>query len=183
MALDDQIASWSGPAYRHLPAESPYAVLDFRFAGRSAENRWNDQGATTLYLASDIGVAIAEFGRHFDENRSSSLGRLAVARTVHRLAVAIDRTLDLRDPRLWQALSLQHAPHCFLDKSIARATANFLRATTTAQALLVPSMAFLDQLDRWVMALFLEKLPVDPSGFVRSVQVEGPLQWGGVPDA
>jgi len=179
VALDDLIATWSGVAYRHLPAQSPYDVLDFRFAGRSADNRWNDQGAPTLYLASDIGVVIAEFGRHFDQNRVPDLGRGVAARTVYRLDVTINRTLDLRDPRLWQALSLQNAPHCFLDKSIARATANFLRATTTAQALLVPSVAFLDQLDHWVLALFLEKLPPNPSGFVRSARAEGPLRWGG----
>lgn len=178
MALDDLIVPWSGVAFRHLPSQSPYGVLDFRFAGQSADNRWNNQGAPTLYLASDIGVAIAEFGRHFDKDRTPALARTAVARTVYRLDVAIDRLLDLRDPTVWQALSLQNAPQCFLDKAIAGATANFLRATTPAQGLLVPSAAFLDQLDRYVLALFLEKLPADASVFIHSVQVEGPLTWG-----
>ena len=178
MVLDDLVTPWSGIAYRHLPAQSPYGILDFRFAGHAADNRWNDQGAPTLYLAGDIGVAIAEFGRHFEQNRTPALAGAVAARTVYRLDLAIDRVLDLRDAQLWQALSLTNAPQCFLDKSIARATANFLRATTTAQAVLVPSVAFLDQLDRCVLALFLEKLPADPSGFVRSFQVEGPLRWG-----
>ena len=75
MALDDLITSWSGIAYRHLPARSPYGVLDFRSAGRAVDNRWNDQRAPTLYLASDIGVVIAEFGRHFEQNRTPTLAR------------------------------------------------------------------------------------------------------------
>jgi RES domain-containing protein len=183
MALDDLITSWSGIAYRHLPAQSPYSVLDFRFAGRSADNRWNDQGASTLYLAGDVGVIIDEFGRHFAQSRAQGLRSGVTARRVYRLDLALDGVLDLRDPQLWQVLSLQNAPYCFLDRSIARATANFLRSATSALALLVPSMAFLDQLDRWVLAVFLEKLPADVSQFVRSVDVEGPLRWGDTPNS
>jgi hypothetical protein len=68
------------------------------------------------------------------------------------------------------AFSVVGAPHCFLDKEIARATANYIRVTTPAQAVLVPSMAFLDQPHRWVGVLFLEKLPNDVREFIISVE-------------
>jgi len=58
--LDDLVAPWSGDALRHIPAGSPFDVLDFRFAGLGAENRWNDPGQPTLYLAGDAGVAEIE---------------------------------------------------------------------------------------------------------------------------
>lgn len=54
----------------------------------------------------------------------------------------------------------------FLDAGVARATATFIRRTTSAEAILVPSMAYLDDLTRWNLVLFLEKLPSDLSTFV-----------------
>ena len=177
MALDDWLTPWSGTAYRHLPAGVSYDVLDLRHAGRGAENRWNEQGEPTFYLGGDVGVVIAEFARHFEVGRSRTLAGGAITRTVYRLEVVLQRVHDLRDPTLCAALSLREAPLCFLDRAIARATARFLRRTTAAQALLVPSVAMLDKPDRWVMVLFLEKLPADPRRFIPSVQVEGPLRW------
>ena len=55
---------WIGTAYRHVAAANDRNVLDFRFAGQQANNRWNDQGQPTLYLAGDPGILIAECGRH-----------------------------------------------------------------------------------------------------------------------
>lgn len=177
MALDAFVVPWSGVAYRHLPAGALYDVLDFRYAGRSADNRWNRQGEPTLYVAGDVGVVIAEFGRHFEVNRAPALAGGTVTRTVYRLDFRLDHVLDLRDAQVAQALSLRDAPFCFADIDIARATAQFVRHTTTAQAVFVPSVAMLDKLDRWAMALFLEKLPADPARFITSVRVEGPLRW------
>ena len=65
MHLSAHLAGWSGDAYRHIPKTSPFDVLDFRFAGLGADNRWNTPGQPTLYLAGDEGVLIAEWGRHF----------------------------------------------------------------------------------------------------------------------
>lgn len=166
MILDAFVRPWSGTAFRHIPANSPYPVLDVRFAGRAAQSRWNYPGEPTLYLAGDRGVAIAEFARHLEEERSAELRRGAVERALFRLEVAVDALLDLRDPGLHRALSLDNVPYCFLDKAIARAVAQYLRRTTPTHALLVPSMAFLDAADRWVLVLFLEKLPPDPQRFI-----------------
>jgi RES domain-containing protein len=169
---------WSGFVFRHLPAASPYDVLDFRFAGQARDNRWNAQGEPTLYLASDRAVALAEFARHLREDRGLANPALVVERQVFRLNVSLPRTLDLRDPALCDALSLREAPYCFLDKAIARAVAGYLRRTSPVQALLVPSVAFLDDPQRFVLALFLEKLPAEPQEFILRRRAEGTFRVG-----
>jgi RES domain-containing protein len=152
-------------------------VLDFRRAGRNALNRWNESSDPTLYLAGDEGVLIAEWGRHFAVNRTPALQAATVERTAYRLSLEVGRVLDLRSPDVWRLLSLADAPGCFTNRSIARAAATFVRRTTAAQALLVPSIVFLDQLDRWCLVLFLEKLPAQ-SEFITAVTPVGPLRRG-----
>jgi len=180
------VQGWSGIAFRHIPADSPYGVLDFRFAGRAHDNRWNVAGEPTLYLARDPGVAVAEFGRHLRDSRSERLGAETIVRRVFELEVRINRLLDLRDPQACAAvagvagLALTPFPTCFLDRDLARATAAFLRQSTPVQALIVPSAAFMDALDRWIMVLFLENLPSDPSAFLTIRRADSTLQfdWG-----
>jgi RES domain-containing protein len=79
------LAPWTGLAYRHIPAGSPYSVLDFRFAGSSSDNRWNVAGEPTLYLAGDYGVVLAEYARHFDHERALREPQLLHARQLYRL--------------------------------------------------------------------------------------------------
>lgn len=174
MGLASLLHPWGGEAFRHIPANSPFDVLDFRFAGRSTGNRWNEPGQPTLYLAGDEGVLITEWGRHFDIDRSRALRTASTDRAVYRLTLTIDRVLDLRDPETWSTLSLSDAPGCFMTIGIARATAQFVRTTTAAQAILVPSIGFLDHLDRWCLVLFLEKLP-GADAFVSTVTPIGLL--------
>jgi len=170
--VQEFIQPWSGQAVRHIP-QGPHDVYDFSRAGLAADNRWNRQGDPTLYLACDRSVALAEWARHLREERSPLLAQYAKKRTVYRFRVELQHTLDLRRPEVWQALSLAQAPQCFLDKHLARATADFVRRTTAAEAVFVPSMAFLDQLDQWVLVIFLEKLPSDVYRFLPSVEQEG----------
>lgn len=149
-------------------------MLDLRFAGTSDENRWNDVGDRTLYCASDVGIALAQFGRHFRADRPPRVGRPALAqqtveRQFFRLSVMAE-LLDLRGQDVLSALSLKHAPRCFMSLAYARATARFIRTTTRAQGILVPPMAALDDAEhRWVLVLFLERLPADPHAFITSV--------------
>jgi len=173
--IEGFLRPWAGVAFRHIPASSPYDVLDLRFAGVARDNRWNEPGEPTLYLASDRGVAVAEFARHLSEGRQLRDGSLVVERQLFRLQLSLARTLDLRDPALWAALSLREAPYCFRDKGIARAVARFLRRTTPAQAIVAPSLAFLDDPSRFVLALFLEKLPAEPRRFVLRAEADGIL--------
>ncbi|MCC7024120.1 MAG: RES family NAD+ phosphorylase [Thermomicrobiales bacterium] len=178
MTLTGHLHRWSGSALRHIPAESSLDVLDFRYSGRGADNRWNEPGSPTLYLAGDEGVLIAEWGRHFAMNRTVQLQQMTVERSAFSLELSIDAVLDLRSGGVCDALSIDNAPYCFLDIPFARATADFVRHTTDAQALLVPSMGFLDDLERWCLVAFLEKLPPDPCSFISSVTPRGPLRWG-----
>lgn len=178
MTLSGRLKSWSGAALRHIPAGSPLDVLDFRYAGRGADNRWNEPGSPTLYLAGDEGVLIAEWGRHFETNRTIQLQQMTVERSIYSLELSIDHVLDVRSEEVFNSLSIDNAPYCFADIHVARATAHFVRSTTEAQALLVPSMGFLDHLERWCLVAVLEKLPPDPKSFIASVTPCGSLRWG-----
>ena len=151
---------------RHIPAHSPFGVLDTRFAGRVGDNRWNQAGDPTCYIASDTGVALAEFARHFRERQDPALGPLSIERAVFQLDVHVQLLLDLRQPSAHVALGLHGGARRFLDAQVARATATFIRSTTEAEALLVPSVAFLDDPARWNLVLFLEKLPRDLREFI-----------------
>jgi RES domain-containing protein len=148
------------------------------YCGRSNENRWNVAGEPTLYLAKEKDVALAEYARHFQVNRTPRLAAKTYRRQVYRFHVELDLVLSLRSPDVWLELSLTNPPDCFKDKSVARSTAQFIRNTTATQALLVPSVAFLDDLEQWCLVLFLEKLPPDPYAFLPSVQLDGYFQIG-----
>lgn len=161
------IRPWGGVGVRHIPANSPYGVLDTRFAGRVGDNRWNRAGDPTFYIASDRGVALAEFARHFRERQDPALAQVAVERALFRLTIEVDALLDVREPSVRSALGLHGGARRFLDAEVARATATFIRRTTSAEALLVPSVAFLDDPTRWNLVLFLEKLPTDLSTFIK----------------
>ena len=157
---------WSGVGYRHIPAGADFDVLDTRFAARSSTNRWNDSGDSTFYVAGDRAVALAEFARHLREDFSPELRAVLAERALYRLQFRLDAVLDLRDAEVLRALGLAGDLRLFLDIAYARATANFVRRTSPAEALLVPSMAFLDDPSRWNLVLFLEKLPRDLITFI-----------------
>jgi len=177
VALDVYLRQWTGETYRHLPVGVRFDVLNFRYAGKGLDNRWNQPGEPTLYLAGDIGVAIAEWARHIEIDRTPELEVATIERIVYRLRLTIDRVLDLRDPLIWAELSLDDAPIRFLDLPTARATAHFVRNTTEAQGMFVSCVPFIDQLERWCLVLFLDKLPAKPSEYISSVITEGPLRW------
>ena len=85
-------------------------VAHVLFAGRSADNRWNEQGSPTLYLAGDEGVLIAEWGRHFTLQRAPALQQFSVERSVYRLELSLDQVLDVRSNAVGAELSLPNAP-------------------------------------------------------------------------
>jgi len=169
--LDRFLLTWIGGACRHVPDDSPFDVLDPRFAGRDPDNRWNAPGQPTFYLAGDHGVALAEFARHYPAHRRPDVGRGAEVRRVYDLDLRLDRVLDLRATEVWDALAIKGAPACFLDRSVTRQISSLVRSTA-AQAILVPSVAFLDDPARWVLAVFLEKVP-PPERFVTAVRKDG----------
>ncbi len=163
-SLADHIGPWRGTAFRHIPAGADYDIRDLRYAGRRSSGRWHWQGQPTLYLASDASVAIAEFARHLAVDRG---GLPAPARrVVYELGVRMERAVDLRDARVLRLIGRDDAPECWLDPRIARAVATFFRDSLDLQALLVPSVAHLDDASRFNVVCFLENLPDTPRTFL-----------------
>lgn len=98
------------------------------------------------------------------------------ARRIFEVQVAFDSILDLRDPLLCEVLSLSEPPFCFLrSKALCQSIAGRLRRESPAQAIRVPSMALLDQPERWAMVVFADKLPTYPGPFLSSVRALGAL--------
>lgn len=170
--LSDWIEPWTGEAFRHLP-DGNYDVYDFSYAGLARNNRWNVQGEPTLYLASGVDVAAAEWSRHFQFDRPKELAPKTKRRKVYAFTVKLNYTLNLCNPVVCQDLSLQNVPYYFLEKNIARATAQFIRQTTNVEAIFVPSMAFLDNLEKGVWVLFLEKFANPHNEFLLKVREYG----------
>lgn len=163
-SLADRIRPWAGTGFRHIPADAGRDIRDLRYAGRRSSGRWHWQGQPTLYLASDAAVAIAEFARHLAVDRG---GRAAPARrAVYELGVRIERCVDLRDPAVLRLIGRDDAPGCWLDPRIARAVGTFFRDSLEVQALLVPSVAYLDDGARFNVVCFLENLPPAPRSFL-----------------
>jgi RES domain-containing protein len=180
VSLDTHLASWTGTTFRHLPAGRSLDPLAFRRA-KGRDHRWNEQGEPTLYLAGDEGVVAAEWGRHLLDNRTPGIAAGTMTRSIYRLKLTVDAILDLRLPAVWQALSLTNPPFCFTDRIVSRATARFVRDTTHARGMVVPSIAFLDDLTRWNLVIFLDKLPAEPTEWIHRVDPLGTLRWSDVP--
>lgn len=119
---------------------------------------------------------MAEYARHFRVDRTPGLAAQTYQRKVYRFEIELEHLIDLRNSKVWAELCLTKAPDCFKDKAIARATAHFIRNTTATQAILVPSIAFLDDLDQYCLVIFLEKLPPDAHEFLLRVQEDGYFQ-------
>jgi RES domain-containing protein len=113
MSIQSYLQPWSGHAARHIPKLASYNIYDFRYAGRSSENRWNRQGQPTLYLAKEKNVALAEYARHLDVDRSISIKSQAQERAVYRFEVQLPAVVDFCRPDVWQELSLKNAPDSF----------------------------------------------------------------------
>lgn len=139
-----------GPLLERLPREE--------LTGSDRPQRWSDGGAPTVYLASDIGVALAEWGRHvpIEERRDDSC--------LWRVPVRLDRAVDLRDPSADLTRALAAAGRCPdfedhawpLDQEAARDLAAWLRYEVGVDGLVVPSVAFLDDRARGNVVVFVE---------------------------
>lgn len=156
---------WISAAYRHINATRDADVLDFSYAGLFPRNRWNVPGQPTLYLAGDIGVAISEWGRQFPSSYPDGAIQ-PVQREMFRLHLRLDAVVDLRATAALRTLRDATGMDDFRDVNVARAVATSVRVQSRIQAMLVPSIAFLDDLTRWNLVVFLEKLPRDTAGWI-----------------
>lgn len=180
-ATDAVSRPWIGTAYRHIPARGGRDVLDFRYAGRQADHRWNVPGEPTLYLANNPGIMIAEWGRHFPQVFDDAMLPSAIERSVFHLSLRLDRVVDLRQLTSITDQLIENSPIWFANRDLARAVARSFRANHANQALIVPSIAFLDDLTRWNLAVFLDTmpdaLPTGASSWVTRTEYVGPLRW------
>jgi hypothetical protein len=150
MASELHSASFAGAAFRSVPETGPFDPE--ALVSRDDENdRWNRRGEPTLYLALDVGVAIAEAGRHLDMDSSPE----RTCQRIMRLVVNAQRLVDLRDPSSAAAAGIRQ-PLDILDRNTARSVAAGLRGTGSYGGILVPSAAFLDDPARGNLVLFME---------------------------
>ncbi len=170
-----RFSPWVGSAYRHLPQHAD--VLNFEFAGLYGDNRWNLVGERTLHLAADQGVLLSEWARSLPCPWPATIGHRALTRQVHRLHIHLKRVLDVRDPEFIQRCGVDPSANWIADLSSARHFAKVVRNTTTAQAIIVPSIAFIDDHTRWNLVIFLDKVPADISEWVVSTESIGYLRW------
>lgn len=168
-------SSWVGGLYRHVPVDAD--VLNFEFAGLFGENRWNSAGERTLYLAADQGVLATEWARHLPYPWPASVGHRALTRQLFRLHVHVSRVADVRNPAFLQRCGIEPSADWFVDVSSARRVASVVRRTTTIQAIIVPSVAFIDDQTRWNLVVFLDKVPTDTRQWITSTESIGLLQW------
>ena len=168
---------WVGTAFRHISSQATHDVLDFDLAGLQPDSRWNDPGQRTLYLAGDPGTTIAEWGRHFPTVFGSDPPPRFLQRDIYQLRIKLDAIMDVRHPQIAEYYGLLDAPNCFLDRDKARYLSNRVRNETSAQGIMAPSVAFLDDMSRWNLVVFLEKLPADTSSWITEVKKIGPLRW------
>jgi RES domain-containing protein len=166
----------------HVPGDVPIDLDRLAQAG-DASDRWNGPGEPTVYLASDPGVALAEYARHHAPDGSATVDRLVL-----RVALTDVRLVDLRRDAVRRSYGVADGPAAFLDKDVARRVASTVRGDGEAHGLIVPSMAFLDDLERGDVVLFGECLPGGLRACVRSFEVVGrlrlsPAQGDGLPAA
>lgn len=144
----------------HVPGNAPIDLPALAHGGDILD-RWSGPRRPTVYLATDPGVVLAELGRH-----ETGAGEAVVERRVLRLSLAGVRLLDLRDAAVVAALGIAGAPHAFLDRALARAIGEAVRAAGGCEGLRVPSMALLDKPERHCVVLFDDRIP---GGFVTRV--------------
>jgi RES domain-containing protein len=165
-----QIEPWRGATFRHVPKGA--SPLDTARAGL-ARGRWNLPGEPTHYLASSREVAAAEWLRHLEEAGLSA--SVAVPpRDLYEVTLSLQRTIDFRDGANQAQLSIDDMSKLVLDPVAARALATFVRSALHAEAIWVPSVAFLDRRDQGNLVIFLDRLD-GPLADLATVRLLGEL--------
>jgi hypothetical protein len=176
MPIEELVRPWRGRVLRHIPGSSPFGPLETRFAARSRESRWHRQGEPALTFSSDRAVLVSEFARHFERDRAPELVGLVLTRRIFELDLELSRVFDLTEPAAVAELGIANAPACFLDRTVARATAGFLRDVIGVHAILTPALIALDHPGARNLVVFLDALPVPLHEIVHRVTPAGSLQ-------
>jgi hypothetical protein len=153
MSRDVQLVAFAGDAFRSVPGDRPFD-LDALVSQDDDNDRWNRPGEPTIYLALDAGVALAEAGRHMNEQEGTDGCQLLV-----KLRLEVDGLVDLRDAATRRDLGIEGGPAAFLDRQRARELAGRLRRRPGCRGLIAPSMALVDHPTRGNLVIFAERLP------------------------
>ena|SRR5436190_17822603 len=168
----DEIATmvrpFAGDVWCHAPATEPFRI-DALAREDDGLDRWSVPGLRTTYLAGDRSVAVAEYSRH-----AAVAG--ADERHVIRLRAEGLTVLDARESDVAGLLGIA-TPHTLLDRSVTRAATARVRSSGACHGLIVPSVAFLDDPDRWNLVVFCERLGRLES-YLAAVGEAGRIQLG-----
>jgi hypothetical protein len=148
-ALERLVHPTDGPVYCHAPADRPF---DLRALDRPDDeaDRWSAPGTRTAYLARDPLVALAEYARHGPPFAAPEERRLV------RLTLRPIRALDLRTEAVRSALGVGDDVRQYADRERARRLGLAIRSARICEGVVVPSMAFLDDLERSNVVIFCE---------------------------
>lgn len=161
MALVDLVGPWSGDLLRHRPAGSSRSVLDDTYLGQVDDNRWSAKGVRAYYFARDRAIIAAEYARHLAADLP--VGRTErLEREVFRVPVSLERTLELTNPDVVAAMGAAPMNDWILDLAQTRAASAYLASQVPGlQGLVVPSVAFLDDPNRFNVVVFRDA--IDPA--------------------
>jgi RES domain len=142
----DDLTSYAGPGFCHVPADQPLDIERLAQADED-DDRWNEPGEPTIYLALDLPLALAEYARHAGTDD---------ARDLIRFDVRLDGVADLR-PRDGSTDAAGVAE--IADRGVARRIASGFRNRPDCRGLLVPSLAFPDDPAHANLVVFADRLP------------------------
>jgi RES domain-containing protein len=160
-----------GVAFCHVPADEPIR-LERLVSTDGEDDRWNRTGQPTVYLATELAIAIAEFARHLEVDS----GGPPVRRRLLGLSLDVDGLLDVRRADVRQLLDAPADPAAFRDLETARTIGSRAREAFAASGLLVPSMAFADDGARANLVLFMECLGGDLQAIVGAQHEAGLIE-------
>jgi hypothetical protein len=171
-ALARLVGPVGGAVYCHAPADRPFDLHALDRPDDPAD-RWSAPGARSVYLAGDPLVAVAEYARHGPAQTTADDRRLV------RLQLRSVAALDLRAHVVRAALGLGDGLGAYADRDLARRHALAIRMAGISAAIVVPSMAFLDQPDRRNVVLFCERVDGGLESVLGDPVEVGRLQLGG----
>jgi RES domain-containing protein len=160
---------YGGPAFCHVPAGEPLDLSKLAERDGDDGDRWNEPDEPTIYLALDLGVALAEYARHASG---------ADARRLLRFDVGLDGVADLRRTSIRASSGHDGPPIELADRRVARRLAADLRRGPDCRGLLVPSVAFPDDPTRGNLVVFADRLPSDVAEWLGPATPVGRVELG-----
>jgi len=158
-----QRAYWQGQP----PPFDPEALVS------TEANRWNVEGVPTVYLAGDVGLALVEGGRHLPAHPPGGSDR-----TIWSVLVQARGIVDLR-PWLSDGLVAERA--WVFDRSRCHALADRLRSMEGVSGMLVPSAGSLDDVSRWNLVLYVDRIDRPLEQLIGEPQPIGRIALDGEP--